>query len=112
MGLLGLPVEIHDTYYSQFTADDVWLPEVGAKGWVVLTQDPRFLHNESEKQALVANNVACFVFVVDKLTRWEKLRVIARVWDRLEQIVAAETPPYIYRVTKSGDIKRLYPPQT
>ena len=111
MGLLGIPIEIHDTYYDQFTPDDVWLPEVGAKGWVVLTQDPRFLYNDSEKEAIVSNGVACFVFILDGLKRWPKLQVIARVWDDIERIVARDTPPYIYRITKAGDVKRLYPPE-
>lgn len=111
MGLLGLPVEIHDTYFDQSTPDDVWLPEVGAKGWVVLTQDPRFLHNENETEALISNGVACFVLVVDRLNRWQKLQVIAKVWDEIEEIVEHARPPYIYRITRSGNVKRLYPPE-
>jgi hypothetical protein len=111
MGLLGIPIEIHDTHYTQFTPDDVWLPEVGANGWIVLTQDPRFLHNENEKEALVSNGVGCFVLVTDGLKKWEKLRVIAKVWDEVEKIVADTTPPYIYRITKAGDVKCLYPPE-
>lgn len=111
MGLLGIPIEIHDSHYDQFTPDDVWLPEVGANGWVVLTQDPRFLHNDNEREALISNGVACFVLVIDGLNRWQKLRVIARVWDEIERVVASEKPPYIYRITKAGNVRRLYPPE-
>jgi hypothetical protein len=110
MSLLGIDIEIHDTYFGQTTFDDQWLPEVGRRGWRVLTQDPKFLSNESEKQALIDYGVGCFVLVVDQLSRWEKMRLIAKVWDQIEEVTRGEEPPYIYRITKSGEMRRLYAP--
>ena len=35
----GIAVEIHDDRFSQNIEDVNWLPEVGKRGWVVLTKD-------------------------------------------------------------------------
>lgn len=37
----GILVEIHDEHFGQGTQDVDWLPEIGEKGWVVLTKDDR-----------------------------------------------------------------------
>jgi PIN like domain len=33
----GLKVERYDEHFSQNTADEVWLEEIGKRGWVALT---------------------------------------------------------------------------
>ena len=38
----GETLERLDDHYAPNALDDVWIPEVGAKGWVVLTQEARF----------------------------------------------------------------------
>jgi PIN like domain len=35
----GMKVEYHDTHFAEDTPDKHWLPQVGTKGWVVLTKD-------------------------------------------------------------------------
>lgn len=37
----GLQVERHADHFQPATPDEVWLPEVGRRGWVVLTHDER-----------------------------------------------------------------------
>lgn len=37
----GSEVEIHDRHFPQDAKDTEWLPEVGRRGWVVLTKDAR-----------------------------------------------------------------------
>ena len=43
----GIAVEIHDDHFSQNVEDVDWLPEVGKRGWVVLTKDA----NRAQKPA-------------------------------------------------------------
>ena len=102
MSLLGLQIELHDSHFTQSTPDDEWIPFVGRRGWRVLTQDPRFLANESEKQAVIDHAVGCFVLVADQMNRWDKLRLIAKTWDQIEAIAAAEPVPFVYRVSRTG----------
>jgi hypothetical protein len=109
LSLLGIDIEIHDAHFTETTPDDVWLPDVARRGWVVLTEDPRIKSRANELQAITDHSAACFVLTTAGLTRWEKARVLAKVWDEIERIVREESPPYVYRITKTGRIDRLYP---
>lgn len=37
----GLTIALHDDHFTQNALDVDWLPEVGQRGWVVLTKDAR-----------------------------------------------------------------------
>src|SRR5262252_9691849 len=57
--LTGLSVrfERHLAHFQSGTPDEVWLPKVGANGWVLLTADKRIRYNFLEKQALKEHTV-------------------------------------------------------
>jgi hypothetical protein len=44
----GCTVEIHDRHFAQDAKDAEWLPEVGRRGWVVLTKDRHIRTRQSE----------------------------------------------------------------
>ena len=48
----GIAVEIHDDHFGQNAIDVDWLPEVGRRGWVVLTKDARISKNHLERMAV------------------------------------------------------------
>src|SRR5947209_19499105 len=56
----GLTVEHKDDYFPQNTEDEVWMPEVGERGWVVLTRDTRIRFHPNEQRALLASNLRLF----------------------------------------------------
>ncbi len=37
----GISVEIHDNHFDKGALDVDWLPQVGEKGWIVLTKDDK-----------------------------------------------------------------------
>ncbi|WP_051482568.1 hypothetical protein [Synechocystis sp. PCC 7509] len=41
----GISIEIHDDHFAPDAQDVDWIPEVGKKGWVVLTKDARIGRN-------------------------------------------------------------------
>src|SRR6266511_4327650 len=62
----GAKVEFHDDHFAQDATDADWLPEVGAKGWVVLTKDKRIRFRALEREALMAAKVGVFVLASSK----------------------------------------------
>jgi hypothetical protein len=50
----GALVELHDDHFSQDAKDQVWLAEVGKRGWVVLTKDKRLRYRALETNALMS----------------------------------------------------------
>ncbi len=59
----GETVNAHDDLFAQDTDDEVWLPAVGEKRWVVLTKDVRIRRDSFPRNALIAACVAAFVLV-------------------------------------------------
>ena len=51
----GLRVEIHDDHFARDAEDRVWLRDVGARGWVILTKDQRLRYRPLELAALRAS---------------------------------------------------------
>jgi hypothetical protein len=47
----GVSVEIHDYYFAQAAQDIDWIPEVGQRGWTILTKDARISQNQLERLA-------------------------------------------------------------
>jgi len=51
-----------DDHYAPNAADAVWITEVGAKGWVVLTKDSAMRSNPLEVMAMLSARTAVFIF--------------------------------------------------
>ena len=74
----GAVVEKHSDHFRDDARDEDWLSVVGAKGWVVLTNDKRIRHRTLERNALMAADVRAFVLTAGHLTAKDA----AAVWVR------------------------------
>ena len=92
----------HQQHFPGNCPDDVWLPEVGRRGWTVIGHDSHHHTEESELSAVKQYSIGCFYLWGAEAKRWEKLRCFARAYDRIVQAESSTTRPFIYRVTKAG----------
>lgn len=58
--LAGESVLVHDDLFRQDTDDEEWLPQVGERGWVVLSKDPAMRRSPLVVEALRAAGAAVF----------------------------------------------------
>ena len=107
--LLGLDVEGHGEHFAHDTPDDVWLREVGERGWIVITNDQRIRTRQNERQALIDYAAGCFAFGQGNRKKWDTVRILARVWDGILEIAATESRPFIYVIHGDARLVRLYP---
>lgn len=107
--LLRFPqqVEYHQTHFAVDEADDVWLPQVGSRGWTVVGHDYSYHKNPSELSAIKQFGVGCFYLWGSEATRWEKLQCFARAYERIVALDASTAKPFIYRVARNGGIKNV-----
>jgi hypothetical protein len=95
----GLQVERHADHLLPATADEEWLPEVGRRGWVVLTHDERIRYKPNEREAVMRHGVALLVVQgqapYPQLAEW-----FVQTLPRIEAFVAAHAPPYIAKVQR------------
>ncbi len=107
--LLGLAVEMHADHFAHDEQDDVWLAAVGARGWIVITNDKNIRVNDAERAALIQHGVGCFVLGSGSRTRWEQARILARAWDRMQEVMATQPQPFIFRIHADGRLEQLHP---
>ena len=55
----GLTVERHIDHFAQDAADELWLPEVAKRGWVILTGDKHLLRRPLEVAAITDPRLSC-----------------------------------------------------
>lgn len=108
LSLLDLPVELHDAYFAPGTPDHDWLPEVAAKGWIVLTED-RLRGNELAIRAIFDHGAACWIVRTGQLRRRSKAEFLLRHWDKIDAIAHREAVPYLASVDRFGKCTRLLP---
>jgi hypothetical protein len=100
----GCAVEIHDQHFPQAAKDTEWLPEVGRRGWVVLTKDHHIRTRQNELVALLSAGVAAFVLTSGDLTGPEMAQAFVRALPRIRRMLVGQPRPFIARVSGSGDV--------
>ncbi len=83
------------------TKDPIWIPQVTAKGWLIVTRDSQIQEHRAEIDA-VRNNDARMVALNgrDTVGTWNQLEVLMRNWRSIEH-VRDERGPYIYAATRT-----------
>jgi len=101
-----LPVEVifHQQRFPANAPDDIWLPEVGRQGWIVLGQDYRYHTRPNELFAIQQYNVGCFYLWGSNAPQWDTFRCFARAYDKIADIVVSKQRPFLYVVHANGRV--------
>jgi hypothetical protein len=94
---VGLTVERHADYFAPDTPDEVWLAEVGKRGWIALTHDSRIRYKPNERAAVMRHSVGLLV-IVGKAPFPDLARAFVATLPRVEQFLAGHKPPFIAKV--------------
>jgi hypothetical protein len=93
----GLTVERHADHFAHDAPDEVWLREVGRRGWIALTHDSRIRYKTTERDAVIEHGVALLV-VVGKIPFAELAKAFLATMPRIEHFLASNKPPFIAKV--------------
>ena len=93
----GLRVERHDDHFGQTTPDDVWLPEIGRRGWLAVTKNFRIRYQPNERDAVMRAGVGLFI-VVGKARHQELAENFVATISQIERFLQAHRPPFIARI--------------
>lgn len=104
----GQTIELHGDHFAQDCEDSVWVPQVGARGWVILTKDRRIKSNQIEIASLIRANTYCFNLVSASLTGQQMATAFCNGMANILEIVNRRQPPVIANVAASGRISILY----
>lgn len=105
---LGAVVKLHDEFFDAKTKDVDWLPQVGAKKWVVLTRDKHILTRPLEVVALVRANTHVFILKSrQELNGAQMAAALVKAYPHMCRLIEKHTPPFLARVTKTGDVQEI-----
>jgi hypothetical protein len=86
-------------HFPHATRDEDWLPEVGRRGWVVLTKDARIRSNALERGAVVASDVALFELTRGDLTGVEMGAIFCAALGRIRTVLRRYPVPIVATVS-------------
>ncbi|OFV82165.1 MAG: hypothetical protein A2W26_03040 [Acidobacteria bacterium RBG_16_64_8] len=103
----GCAVELHDDHFPPRTKDTDWLAEVARRGWIVLSKDFNIGSNALERVTLFECGVRAFLLSQQDLSGPAQVTAFLQALRRMRNIARSEPPPFIARVSPSGDVRVL-----
>jgi predicted nuclease of predicted toxin-antitoxin system len=97
-------VEIHDNHFGKNTQDVDWIPEIGRRGWIILTKDARIGKNQIERLAVADARVRMFVLVSQNLSGADMARIFLKSIPEMEKFIRKTLP---LSLLKSIEIVKL-----
>ena len=102
----GLDIRVHDELFPQATQDVVWLTEVGAQRWVVITRDDRIRYNQLEKQAVLAAKLRFFSITSSSLTGDEAATLILSAVRAITRLCRRHTATgFIAKISRGSEVR-------
>jgi 3-methyladenine DNA glycosylase Tag len=82
--------------------DTDWIPQVAARGWLIVTRDSMIIQNRNEITAVRENKEKMAALNQrDAQTKWGQLEVFMTQWRRIEALTS-EPGPFIWRVSRTA----------
>jgi hypothetical protein len=98
---------LEDVFEEGWIKDREWIPEVGARGWLVITKDKKIRTRPEERRAIKENNVGCFILNYSQpLNRWEILKLVTSTIDEMEEKFANTPRPFLYLIDRNGRFRQ------
>lgn len=98
---------MHDDYFPQDAEDELWLTEVGLRGWIVLTKDKWIRRRQLERDALLAANLMVFCFMSGSTPFEEMTKIVIDALPEIRRIVESNPPPYIAGIYRDASIRLI-----
>jgi PIN like domain len=91
------------------TPDENWLPVIGARGWVLVTEDKRIRVRPQERRALQLSGVTTFFLgkSFGELKLLEKGQALVAVWPKIQATATICQRGSLYMVSVKGGVEEL-----
>ncbi|MCY4388977.1 MAG: hypothetical protein OXC18_17940 [Desulfurellaceae bacterium] len=108
----GCRVELLKEHFEIDVLDEEWLPEVGRRGWLILTKDDRIRRRPAEREALMQSGARAFILPSGNMSGEDMASAIANALPKIQRFVTKNPPPFIARISKAGEVWLLDPPRS
>lgn len=96
----GIVVHRHRDHFRDDVEDDVWLPEVAARGWVALSFDKAIRKNELERNAVFLSRARLIQLTGANADASQQARNFINTYRKIEDYLSRTPAPFIARVRR------------
>jgi hypothetical protein len=103
----GMPCEPHRDHFAPDARDDMWIPTIARRGWVIVTRDFAIKRRPNEREAWTTADATVVMVRGDKLSAEDmsKQLLAAHMQGRLDNYITKRTPPMIVYVSPDGQLQ-------
>lgn len=80
----GARVELHDDHFGQNTPDSTWIPDVTARGWVILTKDKNIRRPHGEREDILTAGARVFTLASGNLNGQQMAEIFTQHLTEIE----------------------------
>ena len=101
----GITVEIHDDHFDKGAQDIDWLPEVGKRGWIILTKDAKIGKNNLERITVANAGIRMFILASQNLSGRDMANIFEEAIIKMQDFVRKYPAPFIAKVYRDSRIE-------
>ena len=98
----GAVVEVHDDHFHQSTPDLVWIPDIAARGWVLISKDQNLRRNPLERAAYQTHRLRGFIVTGKDMSGHELAALLLDCLPQMRRKVARAAGPVLYTISRTG----------
>jgi hypothetical protein len=102
----GLTVHAHDDHFAQDAEDEVWIPQVAGRGWIILAADKDVLHVPIELAAVMLSGARFLNLVGGHVRAVELARNVVNTVPKIEAFVNEHPAPFVAKVYRPSPPER------
>jgi hypothetical protein len=100
--------ERHTSHFARGEDDEIWLPFVAERSWIVLTKDKRNRYNDLEREAIRRTKVREFYFGKGNFNGSEMAQALVAAVPEMRRLCRTCDPPLVGSIARSGIITIVY----
>ncbi len=104
----GARVEVHIDHFPQAAPDVEWIPEVGKRGWVLITKDKNIRRNPLERAAYENAQLRGFVLTGTDMSGKETADLLVACLSGMVRKAAGRPGPLLFAISRTGVFTRLF----
>jgi hypothetical protein len=105
----GCRTEIHADHFAIDAEDTDWIPEIGRRGWILVTKDSGIMRKEHEKQALLNAKVRALIFMDALLARDVMIELIQSLMPAMLRHIDRYEAPFVFGIELPDRLVELSP---
>jgi hypothetical protein len=103
----GARVEVHIDHFAQNAPDVEWIPEVGRRGWVLITKDENIRRNPRERAAYQEAKLRGFIVTGGDMSGVNLAELLVPRLPGMARRVANKRGPLLFTISRGGTFTKL-----